>query len=57
MNSSVQTVGRFLSRMVMPNISAFIAWGIITTLFHRVALVQWASAQWITHWPSRTDRL
>lgn len=34
MNSSVQTVGRFLSRMVMPNISAFIAWGIITTLFH-----------------------
>jgi len=29
----VQQVGRFLSSMVMPNIGAFIAWGIITTLF------------------------
>jgi PTS system mannitol-specific IIC component len=27
-------MGRFLSRMVMPNIAAFIAWGIITALFH-----------------------
>lgn len=34
MNSKVQIFGRFLSRMVMPNISAFIAWGILTTLFH-----------------------
>lgn len=34
MNSKVQIYGRFLSRMVMPNISAFIAWGILTTLFH-----------------------
>lgn len=30
----LQKSGRFLSRMVMPNISAFIAWGILTTLFH-----------------------
>ncbi len=29
----VQNFGRFLSNMVMPNIGAFIAWGIITTLF------------------------
>lgn len=34
MNSKVQIFGRFLSRMVMPNIGAFIAWGVITTLFH-----------------------
>ncbi|GGA95558.1 PTS mannitol transporter subunit IICB [Agarivorans gilvus] len=29
----VQSVGRFLSSMVMPNIGAFIAWGLITALF------------------------
>jgi len=29
----VQEVGRFLSGMVMPNIGAFIAWGLITALF------------------------
>ena len=29
----VQSFGRFLSNMVMPNIGAFIAWGIITALF------------------------
>jgi PTS system mannitol-specific IIC component len=29
----VQNFGRFLSNMVMPNIAAFIAWGIITALF------------------------
>lgn len=29
----VQNFGRFLSNMVMPNIVAFIAWGIITALF------------------------
>ncbi|KRQ86462.1 PTS system mannitol-specific EIICBA component [Caloramator mitchellensis] len=29
----VQTFGRFLSGMVMPNIGAFIAWGLITALF------------------------
>lgn len=30
---AVQRFGRFLSGMVMPNIGAFIAWGIITALF------------------------
>ena len=29
----VQSVGRYLSGMVMPNIGAFIAWGLITALF------------------------
>lgn len=29
----VQRFGNFLSRMVMPNIGAFIAWGLITALF------------------------
>ena len=29
----VQKFGRFLSSMVLPNIGAFIAWGIITALF------------------------
>ncbi|XBC44350.1 MAG: PTS mannitol transporter subunit IICBA [Buchnera aphidicola (Schlechtendalia peitan)] len=29
----VQNIGRFLSKMIMPNISAFIAWGLISGLF------------------------
>lgn len=29
----VQNFGRFLSNMVIPNIGAFVSWGIITTLF------------------------
>lgn len=29
----VQRVGRYLSSMVMPNIGAFVAWGLITSLF------------------------
>ncbi|MET0084326.1 MAG: PTS mannitol transporter subunit IICBA [Sedimenticola sp.] len=29
----VQSLGRFLSGMVMPNIGAFIAWGLITAIF------------------------
>ncbi len=29
----VQKLGAFLSGMVMPNIGAFIAWGILTALF------------------------
>lgn len=33
MKEQVQKFGRFLSGMVMPNIGAFIAWGIITALF------------------------
>lgn len=30
---AVQSFGRFLSGMVMPNIGAFIAWGLVTALF------------------------
>ncbi|MFV0466049.1 MAG: PTS mannitol transporter subunit IICB [Lachnospiraceae bacterium] len=33
MKEKIQVFGRFLSGMIMPNIGAFIAWGIITTLF------------------------
>lgn len=33
MKTKVQAFGRFLSGMVMPNISAFIAWGFITAIF------------------------
>ncbi|MDR1219984.1 MAG: PTS mannitol transporter subunit IICBA [Treponema sp.] len=33
MKQTVQKVGRSLSAMVMPNLGAFIAWGLITTLF------------------------
>lgn len=33
MKEKVQVFGRFLSGMVMPNIGAFIAWGIITAFF------------------------
>ena len=33
LKNSVQSVGKFLSGMVMPNIGAFIAWGFITALF------------------------
>lgn len=33
MKEQVQQVGSFLSGMVMPNIGAFIAWGLITALF------------------------
>ncbi len=33
MKNHIQKFGRFLSGMVMPNIGAFIAWGLITALF------------------------
>ena len=33
MKEKVQTFGRALSGMVMPNIGAFIAWGLIAALF------------------------
>lgn len=33
MKEKIQSFGRFLSGMVMPNIGAFIAWGLITALF------------------------
>ncbi len=29
----IQKMGRYLSGMVMPNIGAFIAWGLITAFF------------------------
>ena len=33
MKAKIQTFGRFLSGMVMPNIGAFIAWGLLPALF------------------------
>lgn len=33
MKEKIQSFGRFLSGMVMPNLGAFVAWGLITTLF------------------------
>jgi mannitol PTS system EIICBA or EIICB component len=33
LRASIQRVGGYLAQMVMPNISAFIAWGLITALF------------------------
>ncbi|MQA32824.1 PTS mannitol transporter subunit IIBC, partial [Modestobacter roseus] len=33
MRLHVQRFGTFLSNMVLPNIGAFIAWGLITALF------------------------
>jgi mannitol PTS system EIICBA or EIICB component len=33
LRAHVQRAGRFLSAMIMPNIGAFIAWGLITALF------------------------
>lgn len=33
MKAKIQTFGRFLSGMVMPNIGAFIAWGLLTAMF------------------------
>ncbi|NLZ53154.1 MAG: PTS transporter subunit EIIC, partial [Thermoanaerobacteraceae bacterium] len=33
MRAQIQSFGRFLSGMVMPNIGAFIAWGLITAFF------------------------
>ncbi len=39
MKQKVQVFGRFLSGMVMPNIGAFIAWGLITALFIKTGWV------------------
>lgn len=33
MKDKVQSFGRFLSGMVMPNLGAFVAWGLVTALF------------------------
>ena len=47
MKERVQKFGRFLSGMVMPNIGAFIAWGLIAALF--------IPAGWLGKWgPSAT---
>ena len=45
----VQKFGTFLSNMVMPNIGAFIAWGLITALFIEVG--------WITLIGDRSRRM
>lgn len=46
----VQSFGRFLSNMVMPNIGAFIAWGIITALFIPTG---WLPNETLAkHWPN-----
>lgn len=49
MKHKIQQMGRFLSRMVMPNISAFIAWGILTTLFHKDGWLPNAEISMIIH--------
>jgi mannitol PTS system EIICBA or EIICB component len=38
---AVQRFGTFLSGMIMPNIAAFIAWGLITSLFIAVGWLGW----------------
>ncbi|CAI9419552.1 PTS mannitol transporter subunit IICBA [Nocardioides sp. T2.26MG-1] len=53
----VQRFGTFLSNMVMPNIGAFIAWGLITAMFIEVGWLNlgggdhgWLSADsWVAH--------
>lgn len=53
----VQRFGTFLSNMVMPNIGAFIAWGLITAMFIEVGWLNlgggdhgWLSAgSWVAH--------
>jgi PTS system mannitol-specific IIC component len=46
---AVQRFGTFLSGMIMPNIAAFIAWGLITTLF--------IAAGWLGWWHPVSDML
>ena len=41
--AQVQKFGTFLSNMVMPNIGAFIAWGLITSLFIKVGWLNLAA--------------
>ncbi|MFB8007818.1 PTS mannitol transporter subunit IICBA [Nocardia sp. NPDC056000] len=50
----VQRVGTFLSSMVMPNIGAFIAWGLLTALFIEKGWIrsvtdQWGAGSWVAH--------
>ncbi len=42
----VQKFGTFLSNMVMPNIAAFIAWGLITALFIEVGWITGVTDAW-----------
>ena len=44
MRVHVQRVGTFLSNMVMPNIGAFIAWGLITALFIEKGWLNWGGS-------------
>ena len=41
----VQKFGTFLSNMVMPNIGAFIAWGLITAMFIEVGWLNLGGAE------------
>ncbi len=44
MRVHVQKFGTFLSNMVMPNIGAFIAWGLITALFIEKGWLNWGGS-------------
>ncbi len=44
MRVGVQRFGTFLSNMVMPNIGAFIAWGLITALFIEKGWLNWGGS-------------
>lgn len=46
MRIRVQRFGTFLSNMVMPNIGAFIAWGLITALFIEKGWITMATDAW-----------
>ena len=43
MKAKIQSFGRFLSGMVMPNIGAFIAWGLITAMFIPSGWLPWSA--------------
>ena len=51
----MQKFGTFLSNMVMPNIGAFIAWGLITALFIEVGWLNSAAwTAWTDSWVARS---
>ncbi len=47
----VQRFGTFLSNMVLPNIGAFIAWGLITALFIQVGWITLIGDKWFGYPP------
>ena len=50
MKQKMQSIGKALSGMVMPNIGAFIAWGFITALFIEAGWIPNEKlAQFVTH--------